>query len=787
VSKRDDDGAGRRFEVGRAGRNEAREGGPAQVDPTAILLQVLFYSLFAVSLFRYVRRPGPLELSVLAVFGAFVSLFLLTFINAIAPVLSPIFRPWLITMLFLQPYLVVRLADQIQPVPLAISRFVLVGAVASIAALLAAQGSPSAYIPAVGYFFTAEAIAGIRFAVAARRRFGLARFRLALAAVATALFGGAILIVGIGAAAAGGTGQTSSSITDASRITSIVAALGYVAAFVSPGWLRRFVYRALAFDLVRSLVAPPVGTDSGRLWEQLAATAREILGARSVAILVEPGGPPLATIGEPFAEPQPSFDAPADPNASPDRAPVSRIEVRVRAAGGPSEQLVAEIEGRPLFVEDDIALLQLLGSLTARAVDREGALIGLGEAKRAIEESAVLRASESRFRALLDADPNAVLALDDAGNVTWATRQAAEMFGTSAEDLVGAKLADLIVLPSDAAIATAAASTTDKTVYRAETTGRRADGTRFPAELARAQFELDGRPFQLAVVSDITWRHEADQIRERFLGVLSHELRTPVTSIYGGTQLLLGRGSRLDPATRAELLVSVAAESERLQRMVENLVAMARIERGAEYGGPRPVLVERIIKGLVERERALWPEVTIKMATSGPISMVAADEEYLAQIMRNLLSNAAKYGGPGSTVEVVLVDGREEVEVLVRDDGPGINPEDAEKLFNLYFRAAPQASAAPGAGIGLFVCHELVTTMGGRIWAKPRPEGGAEFGFSLPLYPDEPEPTVEDEPVRQATVEQRLPEPALAASGPEAATTAGLPTASADKEAATAT
>jgi signal transduction histidine kinase len=258
---------------------------------------------------------------------------------------------------------------------------------------------------------------------------------------------------------------------------------------------------------------------------------------------------------------------------------------------------------------------------------------------------------------------------------------------------------------------------------------------------------LDGRPFQVAVLSDVTWRHEADQIRDRFLGVLSHELRTPVTSIYGGTQLLLGRGARLDPETRNELLVSVAAEAERLQRMIENLVAMARIERGGDFGGTRPVLVDRIIKQLVERERGLWPEVTIQFVAGGPVQMVAADEEYLAQIMRNLLSNAAKYSGAGSTVEVSLENGDGEVIIRVRDDGPGIEEEDADRLFGLYYRSAKQASIAPGAGIGLFVCRELVATMGGRIWAKALPGRGAEFGFSLPAYVDELEAGAgEDQP-----------------------------------------
>jgi signal transduction histidine kinase len=117
--------------------------------------------------------------------------------------------------------------------------------------------------------------------------------------------------------------------------------------------------------------------------------------------------------------------------------------------------------------------------------------------------------------------------------------------------------------------------------------------------------------------------------------------------------------------------------------------------------------------------------------------MVAADEEYLAQIMRNLLSNAAKYSGPGSSVHVSIEDGDGEVIVRVRDDGPGIVDEDADRLFSLYYRSALQASSAPGAGIGLFVCRELVTAMGGRIWAKSLPDKGAEFGFSVRAYVDD--------------------------------------------------
>src|SRR3989442_8547863 len=126
---------------------------PAAVDLTTVLLQLAFYALFGVSVWRFIRRPGPLELSVMAVFGAFVSLFLLTFINYLAPAWSSLFRPWLIAMLFLQPVFVLRLIDQIQPVPLAFSRLVLLGAVGSTAAPLAPPRPPGAFPPAVPPFF----------------------------------------------------------------------------------------------------------------------------------------------------------------------------------------------------------------------------------------------------------------------------------------------------------------------------------------------------------------------------------------------------------------------------------------------------------------------------------------------------------------------------------------------------------------------------------------------------------------------------------------------------------
>jgi len=112
---------------------------------------------------------------------------------------------------------------------------------------------------------------------------------------------------------------------------------------------------------------------------------------------------------------------------------------------------------------------------------------------------------------------------------------------------------------------------------------------------------------------------------------------------------------------------------------------------------------------------------------------VRGDLTYVEQVVRNLVGNAAKYGGVSEPVELTVEEIGAQVAVRVLDRGPGIGAEEAEDLFELFYRGATTAATASGAGIGLFVCRALVTAMGGRMWAAPRDGGGSEFGFSLPI------------------------------------------------------
>ena len=267
----------------------------------------------------------------------------------------------------------------------------------------------------------------------------------------------------------------------------------------------------------------------------------------------------------------------------------------------------------------------------------------------------------------------------------------------------------------------------------------RRDGTTFPVDYAVSTFDLGGATYSIAVLTDISERLQTERLRDTFIGMLSHELRTPVTSIYGGSQVLLNRGDRLEAGTRQELIADVASEAERLHRLIENLLVLARVERGQDLAGDEPFLLQRVLPLIVERERSLWPGTNIEMTLPPGLPTVRGHDGYVGQVVRNLLSNAAKYAGDGSNVQIVASRGDTGVVVHILDDGAGIPPEHADHLFDLYYRAPGAADRAPGAGIGLFVCRHIISALGGTIWARSRPEGGAEFGFELPIYEPEDE------------------------------------------------
>ncbi len=239
----------------------------------------------------------------------------------------------------------------------------------------------------------------------------------------------------------------------------------------------------------------------------------------------------------------------------------------------------------------------------------------------------------------------------------------------------------------------------------------------------------------ILLLRDITAARRAERSREALIGVLSHELRTPITTIYGASTLLGRASGHLSERQREGLIADIQAEADRLHRLVEDLLVLARQgEPQVETVGEEPLLLQRVLPTVVRIARRQWPGVRLVRRVPRSLPTVRGDATYVEQIVRNLLSNAIKYSPPGSPVALVADAGDREVRVRVLDHGPGIEPEERERLFEPFFRSPRLSSRASGAGIGLFVCRQLAEAMGGRVWAARRPQGGAEFGFALQIF-----------------------------------------------------
>jgi nitrogen-specific signal transduction histidine kinase len=242
----------------------------------------------------------------------------------------------------------------------------------------------------------------------------------------------------------------------------------------------------------------------------------------------------------------------------------------------------------------------------------------------------------------------------------------------------------------------------------------------------------DGRT--VFVLRDVTDSRDLQPEREAFLSVLSHELRTPITTIYAGSSVLARRQTLSPPASRI-LAHDISAEAARLYDLVEDLLILARLERQVLDPLDESILLQRAVESTIRVALDRTPGATIERTGAADLPAVHGDSTYVEQACRNLILTSLRFAGPGPDRKIVIdleVDhDAGEVTLAVRDRGPAMGQAEQERAFELPDPAAVGRLA--GAGIGLFVCRHLVEAMGGRAWARNRADGpeGAEFGFAL--------------------------------------------------------
>jgi two-component system, OmpR family, sensor histidine kinase KdpD len=233
-------------------------------------------------------------------------------------------------------------------------------------------------------------------------------------------------------------------------------------------------------------------------------------------------------------------------------------------------------------------------------------------------------------------------------------------------------------------------------------------------------------------------RMETERLRNSLLSSVSHDLRTPLATITGAATTLIEQGGRLDGPAQHDLLGSVREEAERLNRLVQNLLEMTRLESGALELRKEWHSIEEVIGAALRRhaKRLIGRRITTRVLPDLPL--VAMDDVLIEQVLMNLIDNALKYTPTGTPVDIIATATDRAATVEVADRGPGIPAGQEEKIFEKFYRGQP--GEGRGAGLGLAICRGIIRAHGGRIWAQNLPGGGVAFLFTLPVT--EPPPVV---------------------------------------------
>jgi signal transduction histidine kinase len=233
---------------------------------------------------------------------------------------------------------------------------------------------------------------------------------------------------------------------------------------------------------------------------------------------------------------------------------------------------------------------------------------------------------------------------------------------------------------------------------------------------------------------DVTEERTLETMRADFVSTASHELRTPLTAVYGAARTLLRDDVPLSDEHRDSFLRMIAAESERLATIVNDILLAGSLDADRVELESESCNVSELLESVVDSARMRLPEdIHLALLGSNASVSVECDEERVRQVLVNLVDNAIKYSPDGGEVEVELDRLDTSVRFAVRDRGLGIPASQRSRVFDKFIRLDPNLHRGiGGTGLGLYICRELVRRMGGRVWVDGRDGGGSVFYVELP-------------------------------------------------------
>lgn len=347
-----------------------------------------------------------------------------------------------------------------------------------------------------------------------------------------------------------------------------------------------------------------------------------------------------------------------------------------------------------------------------------------------------------QLESVLDSAGEGICGLDATGTITFANSAAARLLGTSREELVGRDMSTVVPThphAADLASGLAEAATT------AHGAGRhlREDGSSFHYESLTAPVLEGGRVVgSVIVIRDVSERRAMDRLKDEFVSMVSHELRTPLTSVRGALGLL-SAGVVADLPPRAARLLEVAnLSSERLMRLINDILDVERMAAGKLALDLRRTRAGDVLHVAADEMAGFGESAGVRIlvddGTGELDGEVWADPDRLVQTLSNLLGNAVKFSDKGSSVRLRATGVRDHVRFDVSDSGDGIPPEQIGTIFEKFRQGdASDSRHKNGTGLGLAICQGLVEAHGGRIWVTSKVGEGTTVSFTIPRTPGE--------------------------------------------------